>query len=152
MPGALEFARHAEQRGVRIFYVTNRRASNEPWTRDNLAARGFPVDPDGGNVLSLDEEPGWGSDKLTRRAHVARGHRVLLIVGDDLNDFVSGARADPEARAVLARRHPTWWGTKWIVLPNPMYGSWEHSLYRFEPGLSPEEIRRRKHEALETLE
>ncbi|MBN2466770.1 MAG: hypothetical protein JXD19_01350 [Deltaproteobacteria bacterium] len=60
---------------------------------------------------------------------VAERFRVLLIVGDDLNDFVSGAmRVSPEERRQVAVRYAQCWGTKWIVLPNPVYGSWETRL------------------------
>jgi predicted secreted acid phosphatase len=40
------------------------------------------------------------------------------------------------------------WGTKWFMLPNPMYGSWESSLYDFDSSLSIDEISRRKFQQL----
>ena len=36
------------------------------------------------------------------------------------------------------------WGTKWFMLPNPMYGSWESSFYDLDSDVSLEEISRRK--------
>ena len=36
------------------------------------------------------------------------------------------------------------WGTKWFMLPNPMYGSWENSLYDFRTDLSPGEVSEQK--------
>ncbi len=144
VPGALEFARYAAGRGVTLFYVTNRAAAFEERTRANLAALGFPLVDDRDTVLTPGERPDWGSDKAPRRAEVARSFRILLLVGDDLGDFVSGARAQPEERVALAERYAERWQTSWILLPNPYYGSWERALLDNERDLSAEEILRRK--------
>jgi hypothetical protein len=50
-------------------------------------------------------------------------------VGDDLGDFVSGANDTPEKRVALANKYPIYWGSRWILLPNPVAGSWESALY-----------------------
>ena len=68
---------------------------------------------------------GAAGDKGGRRAFIAGSHRVLLLIGDDLGDFTSGADATPEKRASLVSGRAAWRGERWIVLPNPMYGSWE---------------------------
>jgi acid phosphatase len=149
VPGALEFVKHAEAKGVRIFYVTNRDVEIEAATRRNLEKLGFPVDGGGENLLTRNERKGWGSDKQSRRRFIAADHRIVLLVGDDLNDFVSGSRAPPGSRRELARRWRAYWGTKWIVMPNPMYGSWERSLYGFDRSISRSETLRRKQEKLE---
>lgn len=152
VPGALEFAQYARAKGVRIFYVTNREYEVEAATRRNLQELGFPVDADGGNILSKNEREEWGSDKGSRREFIAGRYRVVLIAGDDLNDFVSGSRLEPRERVALASRWRSNWGTKWIMLPNPIYGGWERSLYEFDNQLEPTEILRRKHSQLETSE
>ena len=144
IPGAAEFCRYAAERGVTVFYVTNRAASLEEKTRQNLAAWGFPIAGDRDTVLMAGERPEWGSDKGTRRSEVAGSFRILLLVGDDLGDFVSGARALPEERVALAERFAEHWQTRWILLPNPYYGSWERALSNNERGLSEDEILRRK--------
>jgi acid phosphatase len=152
VPGALEFAKYARARGVRIFYVTNREHEVEAATRRNLQRLGFPVDADGGDILSKNEREEWGSDKGSRREFVAASHRVVLVAGDDLNDFVSGSRLKPRERVELARRWSSNWGTRWIMLPNPIYGGWERSLYRFDSRLEPAAILRKKRSQLETSE
>ena len=149
VPGALAFVKHAEANGVRIFYVTNREVEIEAATRRNLAKLGFPVGDGGENLLTRNERTGWGSDKGSRRRFIAADHRIVLLVGDDLNDFVSGSRAQPGSRVELTRRWRGYWGTKWIVLPNPSYGSWDRSLYGFDRQLSRSEKLRRKREKLE---
>lgn len=144
VPGADAFARYAAERGVTMFYVTNRDADEEDATRRNLLAQGFPVSEAVDAVLTQGEKPEYVSDKTSRRAEVARTHRVLLVIGDDLNDFVAGARALPEERIAVAERHAARWGTSWFLLPNSEYGSWERALVANERGLSLEETRRRK--------
>ncbi|RME37225.1 MAG: 5'-nucleotidase, lipoprotein e(P4) family [Planctomycetota bacterium] len=142
VPGAAEFIRYARAKGVRVFFVTNRLAEEEEGTRKNLTRRGIPLETDRDTVLTRNERPDWTRDKSSRRRFVARDHRVLLLIGDDLNDFVP-AMVPPAKRAELVRRYRDRWGTKWFLLPNPQYGSWQRALYGFQPGLSaPEKLRR----------
>ncbi len=148
IPGALEFVQHVAARDVRLFYLTNRSHEVEAVTRENLANLGFPVDPDGSNLLTKNEQEGWGSDKTTRRALVARDYRVLLIVGDDLNDFVSGGKSGPAQRVAYADQYRDYWGSRWIMLPNQIYGTWERSIYGYDESLSRGEILKRKWDAL----
>jgi 5'-nucleotidase (lipoprotein e(P4) family) len=144
VPGAVEFARYAASRGVTVFYVTNRGKDEEEATRRNLAALGFPLAETADAVLSSDEKPGYSSDKTSRRAEIARTHRILVLVGDDLNDFVAGARALPEERVAVAERHAERWGRQWFLLPNSEYGSWERALVGNERGLSEAEVAKRR--------
>jgi acid phosphatase len=133
VPGAVAFTQYARERGVTVFYVTNRNAPLETATRENMAALGFPLDEARDTVLTRLERPEWVSDKTTRREHVARDFRILLLVGDDLGDFLPnrGTVAERDARVAP---YAAWWGTKWIALPNPMYGSWMSALTAAAPG------------------
>jgi acid phosphatase len=148
LPGALAFAQHAERRGVRVFYVTNRAADVKEHVRKNLVARGFSIDEGGENLLTKGEREDWVSDKTSRRAYLARTHRIVLIVGDDLNDFIFGKSSASERRA-WAEAYREYWGKQWILLPNPIYGTWERSLYDNETVLTPEQVLERKWQALD---
>ncbi len=143
LPGALEFIHHAESRGVAVYYVTNRSADQEEATRANLARLGIVLPAAVDTVLMSRERPEWRSDKTSRRAFVAARYRILLLVGDDLGDFVSGAVDTPENRVVLADRYPGYWGTRWFVIPNPMNGSWETALFGNEYPPDPEVLHRK---------
>jgi 5'-nucleotidase (lipoprotein e(P4) family) len=125
VPGALDFTRAAAAKGVAVFYVTNRDHGLEQATRDNLAAQGFPLDPGRDTVLTKNERPGWSSDKSSRRSLIAQDFRIVLLIGDDLGDFVQGARGTLATRRALDEANASMWGMKWIALPNPMYGSWK---------------------------
>jgi acid phosphatase len=150
VPGAREFLALADSLGVAVFYVTNRDQPLEGATRRNLEAQGLPLDPDVDTVLSRGEREGWGSDKASRREAIAERYRIVLLVGDDFNDFVS-ARLPREERDRLLERYRDRWGDRWIMIPNPVYGSWEGALYG-EADDTPEERARRQLEALEDLE
>lgn len=133
LPGAQSFLAGAQKNGVKVFFVTNRSLSEQEDTLKNLAALGITASDE--TVLCLGEN-GWTSDKTSRRAEIAKSYRVLLLVGDDMNDFVSTATLTPAQRIALAKTHADRWGKSWILLPNAMYGSWERALY---PGLTKDE-------------
>lgn len=147
VPGAVEFARAAAARGVAVFYVSNRDSIHEPGTRRNLERVGFPL-PATPDVVLLRGERGWTSDKTGRRAAVAAEHRVLLVIGDDVNDFAN-ARLPLAERDALVRRHADRWGERWIVLPNPMYGSWLGAAIGPGEDLSDADVLTRKLQALD---
>ena len=71
------------------------------------------------------ERSEWDSEKLPRRQAVARDFRIVLNVGDDLADFLPGVRRAAVAEREDARcAQSAYWGRRWFLLPNPMYGSW----------------------------
>ena len=149
VPGALAFTRTADSLGVEVFYVTNRDHELEAPTGRNLRRLGFPLDTATDHLLTEGERPAWGSDKSSRRDWVAREHRILVLVGDDLNDFVD-ARESAEAYRGALETHRDRFGVTWFMLPNPSYGSWERAFSGFTAGLTPGETFRRKLESLET--
>jgi 5'-nucleotidase (lipoprotein e(P4) family) len=147
VPGAIEFISFAQSRGVTVFFVTNRDYATESLTRKHLVSAGIKLPDDIDTVLSQSERPDWGTDKGSRRDFIAKTYRVLMLFGDDLADFISEYRASAQVRMSEAMKHNEW-GTKWFMLPNPMYGSWESSLYDFDSSLSMDEISRRKFQQL----
>lgn len=140
IPGAVEFTQRAADQGVAVFYLTNREAKVEEGTRQNLKELGFPLSENQDRILSNNERDNWTSAKTERRAYVAKNHRVIMIFGDDLNDFVSAKGISQQKRANLVKSNSDKWGKLWYVLPNPSYGSWENALYNFDDSLSPAQI------------
>lgn len=152
VPGAVEFLREAAARGVTIFYLSNRAATESAGTLANLSRHGFPIAPQargslGDSVLLRDEKEGWGGDKTTRRKAVAEHYRIIMLCGDDLGDFLP-ARKSREERDRDTAAYMGWFGQRWIILPNPMYGSWEDTLSSFDRSLSAEQARQNKLKAL----
>ncbi len=149
VPGALDFTKAATRLGITVFYVTNRRVAQETATRQNLIALGFPVRDDLDVILTRGERPEWNRAKSGRRELVASTHRVLVVVGDDLNDFVDVDGLTVAERDAVAERYRGFWGERWLMLPNPTYGSWERALFDSDYGLTPSERTDRKAENLE---
>ena len=145
VPGAAEFIRAARElkdpqdRPVRVFLITNRACGARPGvasacpqqddTLANLRALGLDTSTLNDDLMLKGERPEWVSEKLSRRQLVARDYRIVLNVGDDLADFIPDVRQQSLAEREQARcRHHDWWGARWFVIPNPMYGSWQRAL------------------------
>lgn len=129
VPGAAEFLAYVRSRGVTPFYITNRMQEEEAGTRANLQRLGYPLLGNEDNVLTRAEREEWkSSDKAPRRDWVASRYRVLAVLGDDLNDFANAHDATQEARDEIVRRNAAEWGTRWFIVPNPTYGSWERAI------------------------
>jgi acid phosphatase len=145
VPGAADFIRAAramkdsQGRPVRVFFITNRecsrRAGNDascPQQDDtlaNLRALGLDAPTLADELMLKGERSEWPSEKLPRRMEVARGHRIVLNVGDDFGDFLPDVRRqDVPTREQARCAHHDRWGRQWFVVPNPMYGSWQGAL------------------------
>jgi acid phosphatase len=139
--GVKEFVEAARAQGVEVFFVTNRpcepiagHVSSCPQretTIHDIREVGIPVTAD---RVFLSEERGWTREKLTRRLHIANTHRVIMLIGDDLGDFIACVRSSPnppcteaatsKSRRAAVEKYADYWGNGWYVLPNPMHGSW----------------------------
>lgn len=139
IPGAVEFTNYAADRGIQIFYISNRGVEVEDATRLNLIKQGFPVSDSLDNIMSNGEEPGWSSSKIERRKIVENNYRVLMAFGDDLNDFFPAKGISQQQRSDMVVEHSEYLGRQWFVFPNPIYGSWEQALYNFDDELSESE-------------
>ncbi|MEX0608337.1 MAG: 5'-nucleotidase, lipoprotein e(P4) family [Balneolaceae bacterium] len=139
IPGAADFATYTANQGVEIFYITNRDFEVEEATRRNLVAEGFPVSDSLDNIMSNGEEPEWTSSKVERRKLVEQHYRVLMIIGDDLNDFISAKNISEQERDTIISEYAGYFGKRWFMLPNPVYGSWDQAMYNFSYDYSDEE-------------
>ena len=129
VPGAIEFAKYAESKGVRVFYVTNRTKGEEPATLENMRKLGFPMDANIDTILTSKEQPDWGSAKGTRRAVIAKHYRILLLVGDNFGDFTDAYKGSVDERQKVYEENAARWGHDWLMLPNPSYGSFESAPF-----------------------
>lgn len=125
LPGAAEFTRRVRERGGRIVIVTNREQSQCDATGANLQRVGIATD-----AVLCKTDPS-NSFKDARFDAVANGTppsplpplRVVMWVGDNIQDF-------PRLRQDLRTASDSAFvefGDRFIVLPNPMYGSWERN-------------------------
>lgn len=122
--GSLEFLNYAKSKGVDVFYITNRKIELKESTIKNLKEKGFP-DADSDHLLMRTET----SDKELRRKKVEESHYIVLLIGDNLGDFLSVFdNAEIEKRFDLTDSIKNEFGSRFIVLPNPMYGNWLNLL------------------------
>jgi len=130
LPGAVEFLNYANSRGVRVFYLTNRKPVAKEATAQNLKTLGFPAVND--ETLLMRNDPAIES-KTARRKAIGAKYHVVLLMGDDLNDFdeVFEKSKTIASRIEATDRNRSQFGTHFIVLPNPMYGNWANSLYEY---------------------
>jgi acid phosphatase len=149
IPGAVEFARYADGKGVKVFYVSNRTAEEEAPTKKNLERFGFPMGGSVDTTLMARERPDWGSAKGTRRAFVARSYRVLLNLGDNFADFVDEYRGTEAERLAVLEQHKDRWGREWIMLANPTYGSFESAPFKHDFKVPDADKRKAKRNALD---
>ena len=147
IPGAVEFLTYANSRGVRVFYISNRKAVEKEGTAANLRKLGFPRVNDETLLVRTDTK---SSSKEPRRQSVNARYRVVLLMGDNLNDFsdVFENATTVTARLAVTDQNKTKFGARFIVLPNPMYGDWENAIYDYDFKLSEEEKATKRKAAL----
>jgi 5'-nucleotidase (lipoprotein e(P4) family) len=128
VPGALEFLLYAKSRGVRVFYDSNRKQVEREGTATNLKKVGFPEVNEQTLLVKTDPK---SSSKEPRRMAISSRYHVVLLMGDDLNDFsnVFENSKTVSSRNDAVERYQKQFGTRFIVLPNPMYGHWEDAIY-----------------------
>ena len=149
IPGAVEFTKYADSKGVKVFYITNRGVEVEKSTRENMEKLGFPM---GGNVdtfLMQNEKPDWGSAKGTRRTVIAKDYRIVLSFGDNFGDFDDRYRSSEADRVKAFDENKERWGREWLVIANPTYGSFDTVVYGNDFKKPLEEQRKAKWDVLD---
>ena len=139
VPGAVAFTNAANDLGITVIYLSNRNADTEAETRENLKTLGFPISEETDVVLLKGEQENWTSAKTARRAYVAENFRIVMLFGDDFNDFLPAKNITEEERNNLLDEHRANFGKKWFILPNPIYGSWNDAMFNFDRSLTPEQ-------------
>lgn len=151
LPGAVEFTQFAAKHGVAVIYISNRAQDLDQATLDNLRKVGLPVSgPDAflglGTILRGCDQV--GTEKNCRRQLVSQHYRVLMQFGDQLGDFASVLSNTAAGRSQVMAPYVNWIGSRWFVLPNPTYGSWEPALFNNEWSVPRDQRRQQKINAL----
>jgi len=147
LPGALEFTIMAKELGVEVIYISNRKVNELKSTVNNLLNIGFPnADTNFIYLRELDKS----SDKTERRAKIMEQYEVLLFIGDNLTDFSQTfAERNSNLGFDLVDDYKNEFGNKFIILPNPMYGEWEGTIYGNDYSLLPKKKRAKRKEILD---
>jgi 5'-nucleotidase (lipoprotein e(P4) family) len=144
--GALKFLMYAQSKGVEVFYITNRSTDEKALT---LKALQMLRVPNADSLHLFMKTDTW--NKEPRRMEVAKKYNILLLIGDNLNDFSEAFFfKSPLERRLAVDSLRREFGSCFIVLPNPMDGNWESALYGYEKGLSETVKAQKRYEALKS--
>jgi acid phosphatase len=139
VPGAVDFLNLAAVNGVTVLYISNRECAPRAKVKDqcpqkadtlkNLQASGINQ-VDASQLWLKSEQKDWTSEKESRRLKAAQQYRIIMLVGDDFGDFLPQVKSNitPAQRFELVDKYQQYWGSRWFMLTNPTYGSWETIL------------------------
>lgn len=128
VPGALHFIEYARSLGVKVIFISNRRVSELSNTMKNLNKLGLNnLDS---NDFYLRKEEG---SKAFRRSEVSENYEILMLFGDNLADFTElFDKKSIEIRTNLVDSLELEFGSRFMILPNTLYGEWEGALYDYK--------------------
>ncbi|MFM7747577.1 MAG: 5'-nucleotidase, lipoprotein e(P4) family, partial [Bacteroidota bacterium] len=130
VPGVQDYLMLAQQQGIKVIFISNRKRSQWKATHQNLGALNLPVD--GLDSMLLRQN---NSDKQARRDSVKLRYTVLQWVGDNIQDMEGfKSRLSEEERDQVIQREGHRLGRDWILLPNPVYGPWEDLWHQEDQG------------------
>ena len=143
LPGAKEFCELAKELGGKVIIVTNRKAPLREPTMKNLDNLGIPYD-----ACILREGP-YRKDrsKVARRTDIKSGTikgywakkklpplKIIMLAGDQAHDLYDKSKFKYEDMKDHVAKD-------FIIIPNPMYGSWEfHPSGKIKTIGSPENV------------
>ena len=126
--GAKEFLQFADKNKVQIYYISDRTDAQVDATIKNLEAQGLPVQ--GSDHLMFKKE--GDKSKEGRRQEVLKHTNLVMLFGDNLVDFAEFSTKSEADRDKMFEQLKAEFGDKFIIFPNPMYGSWESAVYKGE--------------------
>ena len=126
--GAKEFLQFADKNKVQIYYISDRTDAQIDATIKNLEAQGLPVQ--GRDHLMFKKE--GDKSKEGRRQEVLKHTNLVMLFGDNLVDFAEFSTKSEADRDKMFEQLKAEFGDKFIIFPNPMYGSWESAVYQGE--------------------
>ncbi len=135
VPHVLKLIKKASSLGVIVLLISDRQCLPNP--RDpcpiktktlkmlNRISLNFPKD----QMFFRGEFSDWNQDQSSRRAFIAQRYRILMIIGDDINQMIPKTASLPaSARQKLVAQYDDLWGSRWFLVPNPVYGAWLNTL------------------------
>ena len=126
--GAKEFLQFCDKNKVQIYYISDRTDAQVDATIKNLEAQGIPVQGRDHIMLKKDSD----KTKEGRREEVRKHTNLVMLFGDNLVDFIDFSKTSVSDREKQLEEVKNEFGEKFIMFPNPMYGSWESAIYKGE--------------------
>ncbi|WP_299493808.1 5'-nucleotidase, lipoprotein e(P4) family [uncultured Shewanella sp.] len=140
-PGALDFVKYCQSKGVDVFYVSNRDQgdSTYQYAVGNLIHLGFPFVDKQHLIVQRD-----ASNKEPAQQKIMQDYNVVVFLGDNLNDFQRKYYSqNVDERTRLMEEDKALFGSKFILMPNPTDGHWIRAIFgESEPKDTPENRQR----------
>ena len=121
LPGAIEFLRLIKDLGGYVAIVTNRSANDCPDTELNFQAYDLPYDVMLCKTDDGEKEPRWKAVQDGTAAKEIPPVEIVMWIGDNIKDFPD----HDQALRFGGHSMFTDYGTRYFIMPNPMYGSWQ---------------------------
>lgn len=137
VPGALAFLKHCQVNDVEVFYVTNRDQGDSTFDYALRQLQYLNLPYADADHLRVFRET---SNKAPARDAISQSHELLLLLGDNLNDYKRDYYvADVDERFNLMERDRNDYGDRFILLPNATDGHWVRAIFgESEPAASDE--------------
>lgn len=126
-PGALQFLRFCVDNDIEVFYVTNRDQGEATFelALQSLQLLGFPY-ADAEHLTVLRDT----SNKETVQDSIRENYEVVVMLGDNLNDFSRRFYVtDVAERLALVQDDQERFGDDFILFPNPTDGHWLRAIF-----------------------
>lgn len=123
-PGVIKFLEQVRAWGGRIAIVTNRYLTHCSDTEANFRKYGIPYDVMLCRGEDSQKEPRWASIENGTASPDLPPLEILLWVGDNIHDFPDLTQDFPSRNEQAF----SLFGTRYLVVPNPVYGSWKNNL------------------------
>jgi 5'-nucleotidase (lipoprotein e(P4) family) len=141
VPGSRDFLNYCKEQGVEVFYVTSRNQGERTYEYALAQLKYLEVPFADEEHLYVFRE---SSDKTPAREKIAEDFDVVVLLGDNLNDYKRDYYVkDVDERLGLMERDRADWGTKFILLPNPTDGNWVRAIFGESEPLPTDENRRK---------
>ncbi len=136
VPGAGPFISEVEKLKVVMVYISNRLEGLKDsailaLAHNGINTQGLQVSAEVRLLLKPEKST---SSKQERIKQVDEKYHVIAYLGDNLGDFPGESELPQDLAQQLAARRKTvesavdLWGTRYFMLPNPVYGSWDQIL------------------------
>lgn len=130
IPGSVAFTQYAKKEGIQVFYVSGRSPDQLADTEKNMNNLGFADATEPGHIL-LYAPPQVGKQPTFNE--IEQKYDVVMFVGDQLTDMgqtFEGKTNAQEKQLVTECKND--WGSKYIAIPDPVYGNYLNSLYNYK--------------------
>ena len=135
-PGAFEFLTFCESQKVEVFYITSRDQGEQTMAiaLKQLNDASLPY-ADAEHLTVIKD-----SDKEPRQVAIKQKYDVVVLLGDNLNDFRRYYYVtERDERLRRMQEDAAQFGRKFILFPNPTDGHWVRAIFgTSEPAATPE--------------